>query len=228
MEEDNKTTKKCSRCHIDKEFSLFNKCKRAAFGLHNHCRECQRIVKKNWHLANKHLIPPIPKEKRKEYQEKINQKYHSDPEYREKMLERNKLRRREEDAKSVQRKYEKMRRDTDINYKLAKILRGRTRTAIAKVKLKLGIEIVKCDNQIALLGCTLNELKNHMENKFLPGMTWQNHGYGDNKWHIDHIIPCDSFDLSKEEEQRKCFHYSNLQPLWQHDNLSKSNKIISN
>jgi hypothetical protein len=144
------------------------------------------------------------------------------------MLERNKLRRREEDAKSVQRKYEKMRRDTDINYKLAKILRGRTRTAIAKVKLKLGIEIVKCDNQIALLGCTLNELKNHMENKFLPGMTWQNHGYGDNKWHIDHIIPCDSFDLSKEEEQRKCFHYSNLQPLWQHDNLSKSNKIISN
>jgi hypothetical protein len=56
-------------------------------------------------------------------------------------------------------------------------------------------------------------------------MSWENHGtYG---WHIDHIIPCDAFDFTKIEEQKKCFHYTNLQPLWREDNLKKSNKILS-
>jgi hypothetical protein len=54
-------------------------------------------------------------------------------------------------------------------------------------------------------------------------MTWQNYGYYG--WHIDHIKPCASFDLRKPSEQRKCFHYSNLQPLWAKDNLQKSDKI---
>ena len=54
-------------------------------------------------------------------------------------------------------------------------------------------------------------------------MTWKNHGL--KGWHIDHIIPCAAFDLTKEEEQKKCFHYSNLQPLWWIDNLKKSNKM---
>jgi hypothetical protein len=48
-----------------------------------------------------------------------------------------------------------------------------------------------------------------------------------NVWHIDHIIPCVSFDLSKPKEQAKCFHYSNLQALWKHENLSKGAKILS-
>ena len=55
-------------------------------------------------------------------------------------------------------------------------------------------------------------------------MSWDNHGFGDDKWHIDHIIPCSNFDLTKKEEQKKCFNYKNLQPLWQKDNLSKGNK----
>jgi hypothetical protein len=57
-------------------------------------------------------------------------------------------------------------------------------------------------------------------------MSWENYGlYG---WHIDHILPCSSFDLLKPEEQRKCFHWSNMQPLWARDNLRKSAKIIKN
>ena len=51
-------------------------------------------------------------------------------------------------------------------------------------------------------------------------MSWDN--YGD--WHIDHIRPCCSFDLSKIEEQEKCFHYSNLQPLWAEENMTKGGK----
>jgi hypothetical protein len=46
-------------------------------------------------------------------------------------------------------------------------------------------------------------------------------------WHVDHIIPCSSFDLTDSEQQKKCFHYTNLQPLWAIDNLKKSNKILT-
>ena len=61
----------------------------------------------------------------------------------------------------------------------------------------------------------------HLERLFKPGMTRENHG----KWHVDHIKPCSSFDLTKPEEQAKCFHYTNLQPLWASENLSKGNRI---
>ena len=54
-------------------------------------------------------------------------------------------------------------------------------------------------------------------------MTWKN--YGRNGWHIDHILPCSSFDLTDPEQRRKCFHYTNLQPLWEIDNIRKSDKV---
>lgn len=68
-----------------------------------------------------------------------------------------------------------------------------------------------------LIGCTVSELWQHLEKQFQPGMTKENYG----KWHIDHIKPCALFDLTKEEEQIKCFHYTNLQPLWAIDNIRK-------
>ena len=70
------------------------------------------------------------------------------------------------------------------------------------------------------VGCNLQELREHLEKQFTIGMSWENQG----QWHIDHIRPCASFDLSKEEERHKCFHYTNLQPLWASDNLSKGSK----
>jgi hypothetical protein len=73
-----------------------------------------------------------------------------------------------------------------------------------------------------LLGCSVSFLKGFLEAKFTEGMTWQNHG----EWHIDHIKPCASFNLLDEEEQKKCFHYTNLQPLWAAENLSKGCKYI--
>ena len=54
-------------------------------------------------------------------------------------------------------------------------------------------------------------------------MTWQNHTV--TGWHIDHIMPCSNFDLSKPEQQKECFHYTNLQPLWYDENIRKSNKV---
>ena len=73
-----------------------------------------------------------------------------------------------------------------------------------------------------LVGCLFSELKIYLESRFIERMNWNNYG----EWHIDHILPCASFDLSKKEEQEKCFHYTNLQPLWGIDNLLKRDKIL--
>ena len=78
----------------------------------------------------------------------------------------------------------------------------------------------KSAKTLVLLGCSIPELKAHLERQFLPGMTWANRS----AWHIDHIRPCSSFDLLDPEQQRCCFHFSNLQPLWAADNLRKSDK----
>jgi len=62
------------------------------------------------------------------------------------------------------------------------------------------------------------ELRAHLEVQFLPGMTWENHGI---VWHVDHLVPCSSFDFSDPEQARACFSLSNLRPLWAKDNLRK-------
>ena len=80
----------------------------------------------------------------------------------------------------------------------------------------------KKNTSFEIIGCTPQELKIHLENKFLDGMNWLNYGkYG---WHIDHIIPLSS--AKNEEDLYKLFHYTNLQPLWATDNLKKKNKIL--
>ena len=67
---------------------------------------------------------------------------------------------------------------------------------------------------------TIEELKNHLKSQFDNKMNWQNYG----SWHVDHIIPVTAFNLSDPEQQKECFHFTNLQPLWGTENLRKSNK----
>lgn len=76
---------------------------------------------------------------------------------------------------------------------------------------------------IDLIGCTIEELKAQFESQFTEGMTWERFMSGE--IHIDHIKPCASFDLTKVSEQKKCFHHTNLQPLWAKDNLRKHAKL---
>ena len=71
-----------------------------------------------------------------------------------------------------------------------------------------------------LIGCSIPELRAYLEAQWLPGMSWDN--WARDGWHIDHIRPCSSFDLTDPEQQRQCFHFTNLQPLWWQDNLKKS------
>ena len=73
------------------------------------------------------------------------------------------------------------------------------------------------------LGCSPEELKIHIEKQFKDNMSFNNYG----EWEIDHIIPISSFNLSNIEESKKCFNYKNLQPLWEKENILKSNKILN-
>lgn len=101
---------------------------------------------------------------------------------------------------------------TDPQFRLACALRTRLVVAVR--------EDSKSGSAVRDLGCTIAELKAHLESKFQPGMTWENwslHG-----WYIDHIRPLASFDLTDREQLLQAVHYTNLQPLWATDNIRKS------
>jgi hypothetical protein len=115
--------------------------------------------------------------------------------------------------------YTRRRRQTDINFKILCSCRARINQA-----LKNNYKFSHTQN---LIMCSISELKLHLEKQWLPGMTWDNYGYGNDKWNIDHIIPCSFFNLIDPVEQYMCFMCKNCQPLWQPDNFEKHNKIIS-
>lgn len=112
------------------------------------------------------------------------------------------------------RRYANSRYETDANFKLRALLRARLRGVLFRKGLK------KTFSAIEVVGCDIQFLRGYLEARFLPGMTWASHG----KWHIDHHIPCAEFDLRDETQQRQCFHYSNLKPMWGADNISKGAK----
>lgn len=99
--------------------------------------------------------------------------------------------------------------------KMGLLLRTRLNTALREGR---GV-----GSAVQRLGCTLDEFKVHIESQFQPGMSWEN--WSMRGWHLDHIRPLDSFDLTKPEELAKACHYSNMQPLWAKENWSKGARI---
>lgn len=123
-----------------------------------------------------------------------------------------------EKTKVQKNRYKRNRMKRDPTFKILHRLRTRILLVLNGKK--------KAESSMNLLGCTADDFKKHIESQFKDDMSWEN--YGIKGWHIDHIKPCASFDLSIAEEQKKCFHYTNLQPLWWFDNLSKRDKILNN
>ena len=107
-------------------------------------------------------------------------------------------------------KREKLKRDADPVYRMKLNLRKMTRRSIKNLNVKGNSE---------LLGCSYNEVRNHLTKQFRNGMSWDNYG----EWHIDHIVPLAS--ANTEEDVKKLFHYTNLQPLWAEENLIKGDTI---
>jgi len=115
------------------------------------------------------------------------------------------------------RNYVRKRQKNDIQYVIAHRLRSRIQTALRCQWSEKAVESVE------LLGCTIKEYIFYLEQKFTEGMSWGNR----DQWHVDHIKPCVSFDLTDVDQQKECFHYSNTQPMWTIENLQKGGKYES-
>lgn len=115
----------------------------------------------------------------------------------------------------IQQEYNRRRCRTDPTYRLSR----RLRCAVNRI---VAYGYNGKERTMALLGCTWQEARSHLEAQFKDGMSWEN--YGQHGWHIDHIRPLRSFDLTDPEQARVAFHYTNLQPMWASDNIRKGAK----
>ncbi len=219
-------TKVCIKCRITKSIIEFSKDRTRKNGYCNWCKECANKYNKKYYQKNSVKILKQQKKywknnkqeitiKRKKYFREYMKRYRL--KHGIKLIKTatkwNQIHKKEVNERK--KKYFREKYGNNINYKLTLLLRSRIYYALKRN--------VKSNITKKLLGCSLEQLKQHIQKQFKPGMTWENHNF--KGWHIDHIIPCASFDLSKTNEQRKCFNYTNLQPLWAEENLSKGKRL---
>ena len=121
-----------------------------------------------------------------------------------------------EHVNEKKRIYEKNKKDIDPHYRLSCY----TRTAVYTCLKENNIS--KYSSTFELLPFTLESLITHLEKQFTEGMCWDNYG----EWHLDHILPMNSFDFDEEKSFSECWSLTNLQPLWSFDNLSKGSKVL--
>ena len=197
-------TKVCNECGLEKSLSEFYKRTDTPTGYRNNCKECKLKNNHTWLKENKEKVSSISKIWRKKNKETI----------RERIKEWEiKNYRKLRDRKN---KRAKERRKEDPIFNLKNKVRCRLR------KYLMILNITKKNKTFEIVGCTPEFLKEHLETQFINGMSWDNRS----EWHIDHIIPLSS--AKTEEELYKLCHYSNLQPLWAGDNLSKGTKVFTN
>jgi hypothetical protein len=167
----------------------------------NLCRSCNKIICKEYKQKNKKVISDYNKKYKSEHKEEItnyNQQYNIS------------------NRESIQKRhtvYLREKRKSDPHYKISVTCRNRIK------------KLIKGEHKSStLIDCNADFLIEWLSSNFNKKMTLQNHG---EYWHIDHVIPCNSFDLTKEDDLKKCFHWTNLQPLEAMKNLSKKDKIDS-
>lgn len=238
----------CTKCKQQKPFDSFYKTAKQKDGLQTRCITCTKEYKKDYYKLNKDKINEKNRKYHQINSQKINQqktqyiKKNIDKlkEYRKQYGRENFKKRKEylqfnadkikqknkewyklniDRVREYSRKYHKIyhkeRRRTDILYKFTHNVRSMIKMAFKRNKTK---NFKKQSKTESLLGCTVSELRDHLEKQFQPGMSFENHG----QWHIDHVIPLAS--ATTQEEIEKLCHYTNLQPLWAIDNIKKGGR----
>jgi hypothetical protein len=188
--------KRCTKCSEIKEFKDFVPQKAGFMGFKAQCKSCDLKYDKK-------------------YQSQTNLRSERDKtpksiQYRKDYISKNK-----DWWRKYEREYRYSRRQEDMFFKI----KGNLSSRLSDLIQNRGLG----ERTVELLGCDKDTFLNHLESQFTEGMTWEN--YGLKGWHVDHIIPISSYDLTNEDEVKKACHYSNLQPLWWQDNLEKGNKI---
>ena len=205
---DNIEKKHCPMCDIWKNLNEYNKNSIRWDKLAGLCRDCHNNYKRDKREKNDNY---------KKYDKEYNETYKLSG--RRKEVSRIRYENKKDSILKKTIEYQKNKYNNDPYYRLVFNMRSR----VSKVLRQRNIG--KQHKIYELLGCSKKEFINYFESKFTEGMTWDQVG---KEIHIDHIKPCAKFDLTKKEEQEKCFHYTNLQPLWAKDNLSKGSKYDDN
>lgn len=203
----------CTKCNIEKPYLEFYKNKK---GYESRCKECKQeyIRVNNEKYGKEYFLENTRKYKRKNLEKtRLDQRkyYHNNKEYwlnnpkrKEYLKKWNVLNRKKLNEYAV------FKYNNNIQFKLGIVLRNRFKQAIKGHKI----------NQIkSLIGCSIKECKMYLEKHFKPEMNWLNHG---EIWEIDHIKPCASFDLTCKTQQKECFHYTNMQPLFKTTEIAES------
>ena len=196
--------KTCSKCKVLKctsEFYVFKRYTKKGLKTYvqSYCKACKKKKDADWVKANRAKHNEHQRECRRRKKLGIQRKPRQT--YEERWAKKRKY----------QRKYQRERYQSDPSYKLMMNLRSRVRQALKGKSKSAATE--------KLLGICVDECRKYIEALFTEGMSW------DSDIHIDHIVPCASFDLSDPEQQRRCFHHTNLQPLWGPENLEKSDRM---
>jgi hypothetical protein len=192
----NKGLRKCSKCNIIKDLIYFNNQNDKKDGKQSSCKECQKIKRKENYL--------IIKQRQKIY-------YNNN---REIIIKKNNQYAKNNSVLLNKKLKERKQKDPIFKFKIA------IRNSI-NVAFKRGNNQFKKNARTEIiLGCTIEEFIIYIQSQFKKGMNFDNHG----KWHLDHIIPLAT--AKTEEDVIKLCHYTNYQPLWAKDNLSKGDKII--
>lgn len=241
-----KDTKKCTKCQEEKTLDNFSKVSNRET-LKTMCRSCVSEYNKKYNKKNKEKITKLRKawlakdenrKKRDEYMLTYNKEYRKKNKEKvdaqtktwkennpEKMAEykKNWAKNNPEKVKQSRKKRQDKNRQwkneqyaTNPIYKLGVNIRNHATKISQIVKTKKG------KTSLEYLGCTLEEFKAHIESQWQEGMTWENHSA--DGWHIDHIKPIDWY-IKNSDDPWQANHYTNLQPLWAKENLSKNNKI---
>jgi hypothetical protein len=192
----------CKVCNIIKPLDCFYLKPKGLHGRDSICKTCKsEKSKQRWES----LSDEDKKLRNKNKYSKENYKNHP---------EKYNVWRDVESKRKWHREYRKRRRNESPQYKLIDTIRTRVSNYLKRNNYS------KNGRTFEIIGISPENLKEHISNQFKEGMSWENHG----EWHIDHIMPLSS--AKSESELYNLFHYSNLQPLWASENMSKGNKIL--
>jgi hypothetical protein len=216
-------TKICNTCKIEKEINNFYFRKDWDKYI-NLCKVCDSNKRKEKYITNQEQKKEYSKNyyyNNKEKKIEYGKTYYllnndKKKEYDQKYYETYKIIRKKNNKKNrnIINKKDRDRYSNDYIYNITRRVRRRLHGFLKTQN------ITKKNTTFEIIGCTPEFLKEHLEQQFVDGMTWENRS----EWHIDHIIPLSS--ANNEEEIYKLCHYTNLQPLWAEDNLKKGNKIV--
>jgi hypothetical protein len=220
--------KLCPTCNQSKELTEFNKNKTRKDGYQRECRKCCHTHhNKHYHTKKSPRLNENIKEGHKicsccnqellldKFNKQKGGRFNVSAECKTCLFNRNKEW-KNNGGKQWENNWAKKQRQTNPQWKLKQVLRGRYLDALKRHTK--GGKVNKHHSAIDLIGCDIEFYKQYLEQQFKHDMTWENHG---TLWEIDHIKPCAAFDLTKEEEQKICFNYINTQPLYLSDNRRK-------